>query len=237
VNHPNRKPPLFDTYATEYDAALAQGLSISGENKEYFARGRALWLARRLVELGEWPSTALDFGCGTGSATPYLLEIGFTSILGIDVSAASIEEARRKQGSDRARFLPLHEYVPTGQMDLAFCNGVFHHIPMPERAAAVRLIHQSLRPQGLFSFWENNPWNPGTRYVMSRIPFDRDTATLTPPEAGRLLAGNGFDVLRTDYLFIFPRALKWLRPVERLLCRLPLGGQYQILCRRRPGIS
>jgi hypothetical protein len=32
----------FDAYAATYDAALAQGISISGEDKNYFARGRIL---------------------------------------------------------------------------------------------------------------------------------------------------------------------------------------------------
>jgi hypothetical protein len=26
--------------------------------------------------------------------------------------------------------------------------------------------------------------------------------------------------------------LRWLRALEPLLCRLPLGGQYQILCQK-----
>ena len=30
----------FDEYADGYDAALTQGLSVSGEDKHYFARGR-----------------------------------------------------------------------------------------------------------------------------------------------------------------------------------------------------
>ena len=37
----------FDQYAAEYDAALAQGLSVSGEDKEHFARERVSWLAAR----------------------------------------------------------------------------------------------------------------------------------------------------------------------------------------------
>src|SRR4051812_19980524 len=46
-------PSAFDAYAAEYDAALEQGISISGEGKEYFARGRILWLKKVLGALGE----------------------------------------------------------------------------------------------------------------------------------------------------------------------------------------
>ena len=97
---------------------------------------------------------------------------------------------------------------------------------------AIDYVLRSLRPGGLFAFWENNPWNPGTRYVMSRIPFDRDAITLSSPEARHLLRLGGFEILRTDFLFIFPRILDWCRWVEPLCSRLPLGAQYQVLCRK-----
>jgi len=53
----------------------------------------------------------------------------------------------------------------------------------------------ALKPGGLFAFWENNPWNPGTRIVMSRIPFDRDAEIISPPAAKRLLRRAGFSIL------------------------------------------
>jgi hypothetical protein len=67
---------------------------------------------------------------------------------------------------------------------------------------------------------------------MSRIPFDRGAVTLTPSEARGMLHAGGFDILRTDFLFIFPRMLSWFRSVESLLSRLPFGAQYQVLCRK-----
>ena len=223
----------FDGYAAQYDAALAEGISVSGEDKAYFARGRIAWLAHCLSKLAERPQSALDFGCGTGSAVPFLFElIGVGSLMGVDVSRQSLEVAQRANASARASFLQFHEYQPAERIDLAFCNGVFHHIPLDERAAAVGYIHRSIRRGGLFAFWENNPWNPGTKYVMSRIPFDKDAITLTPPEARRMLREAGFEVLSTSFLFIFPRPLSWLRSLEPLLSGLPLGAQYQVLCRK-----
>src|SRR5262249_26850757 len=105
-------------------------------------------------------------------------------------------------------------------------------IPLNERPKELAYIRRSLRPGGLFAFWENNPWNPGTRYVMSRIPFDRDAIMLAPNAARTLLWDHGFQILRTDFLFFYPRALAFLRSTERWLTSVPLGGQYQILCRR-----
>jgi len=39
-------------------------------------------------------------------------------------------------------------------------------------------------------------------------------------------------VLRTDFLFFFPRALSALRPLEGMLASVPGGAQYMILCRK-----
>jgi SAM-dependent methyltransferase len=126
----------------------------------------------------------------------------------------------------------LAEQLPTERVDLAFCNGVFHHIPVIDRLTAMKRVYSSLRPGGLFAFWENNPWNPATRYIMNRIPFDRNAITLSPPAARRLLRQGGFEIIQTDFLFFFPRSLRWLRSLEPRLTRLPLGAQYQILGRK-----
>jgi hypothetical protein len=109
---------------------------------------------------------------------------------------------------------------------------VFHHILPPQRPEALALVNKALRPGGLFSFWENSPWSLATRYVMSRCEFDRDAIMLTPPEARALLRNGGFEILRTDFRFIFPRALRAFRKIEDFVYRLPLGTQYQVLCRK-----
>jgi len=225
--------PQFDAYSQDYDESLGKGLALTGEGKEYFARERLRWLARRLAELDVSPRTALDFGCGTGSATPYLFDaLGILQLTGIDVSSRSIEVAKQSFTSEKVQFELSSEYVPAGDLDLVFTNGVFHHIPLSERLAALAKIHAALRPGGLLAFWENNPWNPGTRLIMSRIPFDRDAILLWPRNARRLLCAAGFEILLTDFAFIFPKSLRHLRGLERRLCKLPLGGQYMILARK-----
>jgi SAM-dependent methyltransferase len=241
--HPPPLPPMpprpdtpaeFDAWARDYEVALQRGLSVSGEGSDYFARGRVAWVQRRLRELGAPPpATVLDHGCGIGSQTALLRdELGAKLVVGIDPSAESLRVARHRRGSDRLRFEVTADFRPGGDVDLAYCNGVFHHIPPDERPAAVDLVRRALRPGGLFAFWENNPWNPGTRWVMSRIPFDRDAITLSALEARRLLREGGLDVLGVDFQFVFPRALAPLRAVEPWLAKLPLGAQYLALALR-----
>jgi len=223
----------FDAYAEEYDAALARGISVSGEQKDYFAQRRIEWLRDCLRLLSAPAALVMDFGCGTGSSAPLFFDIlGVEYFVGTDQSPKSLEIAMRAHSSERAEFLLFDAYQPCAQFDVAFCNGVFHHIPPAERAAALNYVLRSLRPGGFFAFWENNPWNPGTRYVMSRIPFYREAITLSPPESQNLLRLSGFEILRQDFLFIFPRILHWCRWIEPLCSRLPVGAQYQVLCRK-----
>jgi SAM-dependent methyltransferase len=233
MTHHSELESAFDQYAEEYEEALGQGLSITGEDKDYFAEGRVRWLKGCLKELKDQPRTIMDYGCGTGSTSLLFRKIiGSESEVGVDTSPKLLERARQSYGNERRQFFLIDQYQPAEKIDLVFCNGVFHHIPYQERAAAALYIHRSLRPGGVFAFWENNPWNPATRYVMSRIPFDRDAVTLSPAAGKRLLKRVGFEILRTDFLFVFPRLLKWLRWIEPKISRLPFGGQYQILCRK-----
>ena len=84
----------------------------------------------------KWPvRTVLDFGCGTGSGVPYLFDgLGAKLVHGVDVSAASLETARKVHKRDGTTFALIEEPIgPT--FDLATCNGVFHHIPVAERHA------------------------------------------------------------------------------------------------------
>jgi SAM-dependent methyltransferase len=223
----------FDQFADTYDADLNQALSVSGETKDYFARARVQWLVKRLRAVSANSRSAMDYGCGIGATTAMLLaDLKLDRIVGLDVSSRSVQLAQQKHGSAQCNFQTFDQYAPAGNVDLVYCNGVFHHIPIAERAACLRFIHDSLRPGGIFALWENNPWNPGTRYVMSKCVFDRDAITISPSQAVRLVREQGFNVQRRDFLFFYPRFLKALRFTERWISALPMGAQYLVLCQK-----
>ena len=224
---------LFDQYAGGYEAALEEGLHITGESPAYFAEGRMKWTQRWLDRLNITPRRVLDFGCGTGGSIPYLLTLrGVEQVVGVDVSEASLNVARTRHTDARVTFQHTNQFTDTGTFDLAFCNGVFHHIPPADRPACVGFVRNALRPGGVFALWENNPWNPGVRYIMKRVSFDKDAITLSPFKTRSLLRDNNLTATARDFLFIFPRALAWLRPAEGFLYKLPIGGQYLTIGRK-----
>lgn len=224
--------PEFDSFAVNYDEALQRGLKLTGASKDFYAEGRMRWLSSLMKDQSVTTKRALDFGCGTGSATPFFFEnFDLESLVGYDPSEKSLEQARSHWNNSAVEFTSDLANIKNA-IDLAFCNGVFHHIVPDERDAAVHLIYESLKPGGWFAFWENNPWNLGTRYIMSRVPFDADAVLVWPHEARRLLTRNAFKLIRTDYLFFFPGFLAPFRKLENHLHRLPLGGQYLVLCRK-----
>jgi len=233
VERLNTAGELFDQYAAKYELALSNALAPSGENREYFAEGRVEWLRRCLVAMGAQAHNVLDFGCGDGFTTPILQRVlRAGACTGVDVSAKSLDVARKHFASKHIRYELLADLQAEEQMDLAYCNGVFHHIAPDERADALGLVRDSLKPGGLFAFWENNSWNPAARYVISRCPFDKDAILISPLAGRSLLKRAGFEIVRLDFRFIFPHALRKLRKLEDFANRLPFGAQYQILCRK-----
>ena len=227
-------PPEFDEFAGDYDAALNQGLKFSGETKEYFAENRVKWFRHRLDSSWKPGSRCLDYGCGTGTATPYLMQtLELSHLTGVDLSEESLAVARKDHASPAVDFQPLTalDSLPNA-FDLGYCNGVFHHIPLDQRASCAKAIFNSMKPGGVFALWENNAWNPIVRFMMSKVPFDADAIVLFPFQARKLMRDAGFEVLGTDSLFVFPAALAALRGLEPALCKLMIGGQYQVLCRK-----
>jgi trans-aconitate methyltransferase len=227
-------PPTFDSHASDYETQCAQGLSVSGESKEFFARGRIECLRRFLAERGRpEPKQVVDFGCGVGDVTPLLAE-AFPSahVLGLDPSSRCIERAQRQFGSPRLSFATLADAPAGAQAQVVHLNGVIHHVPPDQRGPVFAAIAAFLAPGGTLALFENNPLNPGTRLVMSRIPFDRDASTLTAWSVRRHLQAVGLRILATRYLFYFPRLLRALRPLEAYLTRLPLGAQYAVFAEK-----
>ncbi len=223
----------FINCPAEYDQMLHRGIKLSGEEKQYFITGRLQDLRRNLP--GNFaPRRILDYGCGMGDTTRKLAEIyPEAQVDGFDPDATAIAYAKDHYVIARLSFYDAYENLRKYRYDLCYCNGVFHHILPPERIIVLQQIRDVLLPGGVLALFENNPWNPGTRLVMARIPFDRDANAVSAPMAYRLLRQGGFVIQNLcRFLFYFPRGLAFFRSLERFLYRVPLGGQYYILAKK-----
>jgi len=99
----------------------------------------------------------LDLGCGTGHLTAQIAEAG-AEVIGIDASAAMVDEARRNfAGRPRLRFELADARTfacspelagEVGSFDAVFSNAVLHWVRPPDDA--VRNIRAVLKPGGRF---------------------------------------------------------------------------------------
>jgi SAM-dependent methyltransferase len=220
----------FDGYAADYRAIHSENVSISGADSLYFARMKVDHICR--FEQSENLSM-LDLGCGDGATEFFIKQVKPSwAITGIDVSKKSIEVAvsRTLPGVDFLHYDGSHIPLADASVDIVFVAGVFHHIAFEFHQQLQQEIFRVLRPGGRLYFFEHNPWNPLTRYLVRTCVFDDNATLLYPRYAKELLRKAGLHVMDTDYIIFFPRKgiLSRLIPLEKYLRHLPIGGQYCI---------
>ncbi len=217
--------PEFDQYAANYDRVLADSLPEGMNESGYFAEYKVALLAQRLR--GKAVQRVLDFGCGAGRSLPYLRDyLPQAEHWGYDVSPESLKFAAQRVPTAQLR--SDWDELSTQQFDVVLAANVFHHIPPAERVAALRRCREVLAPGGQFFLFEHNPYNPVTRRVFERCPFDADAEMFTLAEALDMARQAGFTQEQHAYTLFFPRPLAWLRGLEPLLSRVPLGAQYYV---------
>lgn len=76
--------------------------------------------------------------------------------------------------------------------------------------------------------FEHNPYNPFTRWIFERCPFDADAEMLDMKTVLMLASQAGYRSEQHGYTLFFPRQLAYLRAIEPWLKCLPLGAQYYV---------
>ena len=89
----------------------------------------------------------LDLGCGTGHLTNQIAAAG-AEVVGIDVSAAMIEEARRLYPSLRFEIADGCNFHFDQPFDAVFSNAAIHW--MKDQEAVARRVWEALKPGGRF---------------------------------------------------------------------------------------
>ena len=224
----------FDQYAEHYESMMRENIAVTGEGPEYFARykvadTRAICTREKLA-----PETILDFGSGIGASTPYFAEyFPQARQLSADVSQKSLQFLESRYPGLTAPVHIADNKIPLDDdsVDLAFTACVFHHIPPEEHAHWLTEIHRVLKPGGLFMLFEHNPYNPLTVRAVNTCPFDENAILIKSATMAQRLSDAAFQKPDVRYRIFFPSLLSALRPIEKAMTWLPLGGQYSLAAR------
>ena len=217
--------PEFDRFAKDYDRVLGESIPDELNEDAYFAEYKIALMARRLR--GRRVERLLDFGCGAGRSLPFLRKhFPDSEIWGFDVSPDSLAVAATRL-PDATLFADWSTLGDT-RFDAIVAANVFHHIPPPERRDALAMCRGALRGDGPMFLFEHNPYNPVTRWIFERCPFDTDAEMLSLAAARALGREAGFATEQHGYTLFFPKPLAFLRRLEPWLQRLPLGAQYYV---------
>lgn len=159
----------------EYDAAFVALLeSVWGEG--FLSPGGPSEVAGILEGAAVRDAAVLDIGCGTGGACFVIAEtLGAGRIMGIDVGASLVEEARaraRRRGLEgRVRFRRVEPGplpFAAREFDVVFSKDSLIHIP--DKRAICAEIWRVLRPGGVFaaSDWlrAEGPISPDLQYYI-----------------------------------------------------------------------
>jgi SAM-dependent methyltransferase len=226
----------FDKFADEYHASLAAGIEVSGERPEYFSEYKIADIARECLQLSHALDTSisvLDFGAGIGNSVPFVRKyLASAELTCLDPSQRSLDVAKR-------RFANLARYVcfdgvqisfPADHFDIAYAMCVFHHIDHADHVRLLQELNRVIKPGGSLFIFEHNPFNPLTVRVVNTCPFDENAHLIRASEMKRRTLSAGFVSSKVRYRVFFPHFLRGLRPLERGLTWLPLGGQYYVRC-------
>jgi ubiquinone/menaquinone biosynthesis C-methylase UbiE len=222
------KGPTFWELAVQALSSTERGYDLLAPKFDYtpFRTPDAI-----LVKVGEHLQTfgpiaaGLDICCGTGAAMRVLRPLCRDQVVGLDISAGMLAEARRC-AADASGAAALH-FVRADALrmpfeaafDLAVCFGAFGHILTRDEPRFVAEVARVLRPGGRFVFVTTHmppPWS--LRYWLARgfngamrmrnllvsPPFIMYYLTFVLPEVQKLLETHGFEVEVRDVNFARP---------------------------------
>ncbi len=175
--HPNG--PTFFELAKQALSSTQQGYDLLAPKFDFtpFRTPDVIFDAvKSYLENEDWKNkSALDLCCGTGAAMQMCLDLGCSTVTGIDFSAGMLGVAKqnlKKQDAEQQIQLIEGEVLEPrfeNEFDLVVSFGAFGHILPRDERKFVETIHRALKPGGKFVFVTTTMfplWSP--TYLFSR---------------------------------------------------------------------
>jgi SAM-dependent methyltransferase len=159
--------------------------------EEFFATGQGhvdylLSTIRKTIHPTFAPQSVVEFGCGVGRLLVPFASIA-ADIVGLDVSDAMLQEARRncdKFGVQNVRLIKSDDQLSclTGSFDLLHSCIVFQHIPFERGHIIFSRLMQFLRPGGVAAvhFLYSNAMPTSVPTADRAEPAQEDSSPLVP---------------------------------------------------------
>lgn len=163
----------------------------------------------------------LEIGCGTGELSHILAEKTNHQVLGTDLCAPFIDQARLNYKHTNLKFqvLDFHNPQQLGEkkFDYILGNGILHHLytNLDNSLVALRNL---LKDNGKIIFIEPNIYNPYCFIIFRTTPFFRKMANLEPDEMAfsgkyitRMLKKHAYSEIVVEYKdFLLPNTPEFL---------------------------
>lgn len=173
----------------------------------YYVKKRVDFLKR----FSRKDSKILDVGCGTGNVLLELSNFAKESY-GVDDSENMIKKSKQKLNKNRVKFFvgsATKIRFPNNFFDLTYSIAAFHHIKTPQKVRdSIKEMLRVTKHGGYVVIIDHNSRNFYWKFLMKRIPWDRDTRLIPLKEFLESLDGNKISVSYQSFVPEFcPKSL------------------------------
>lgn len=217
----------FDEYSHTYKEILKNSLKRFKKDDQFFDVVKIKHLYDYVIK-DKKSYDILDFGCGIGKLTGLLASENQESIVvGYDISKQSILLAEKENAEHQNLFF-CNEIPQDARYNFIIVANVFHHIKSEKHIRTLNILKDLLKSNGEIIIFEHNPFNPLTRYIVNKCPFDVDAELISLNRFVKLADQCQLEVKLKKYILFFPWHPNIFQRIEWYMRWVPLGAQYMI---------
>jgi len=227
----------FDQYAREYLQELSHPLrDFIDPQGHYFIELKSNILQQFTSQffLKNQTIKIVDVGTGLGLFEKFL-NPHFENIIAIDLSfemlrvAKTINPLKSKTSGyiqGNAFNLPLDD----GFAALVFMSCVLHHLEDAEIESTLDEVARICSPKGYIIFFEHNPYNLITQFVVRTTPLDKNARLISYKKLERCARWSGIHIQKKEFFLYGTKKIDtFIRKNMPCLGKLPFGGQYALV--------